>query len=456
MILLAPISSLQIATLPTVPPSSPPSLSLAKIQPKRISALASSKKSSYDSSSVASASIEDSRRVQTIIQNRQTRGNPALLTEEGFIAEKTRIGTSSLKTAASRKSNTGALQRARKRPAIIKSTQVPKSANATKVSLSKLMRPSNGLHFPYDITLQALKRYHDNHGHLVLPRRFSVPESTDYPSMWHGVDLAGTVYNMRWWLYHVKQQPDRVHDLNRLGFVWERLQPEWNLILEALIVYRGLHGDLLVPSDFTVPHESQQWPKACWGIALGSAVFKIRNRSDHLRDANTSWKRREQLDRIGFVWDVQELRFNKFCRALKVYRKVEERTGPADRVIALKIPSKFVVPRSSQWPNEFWGYRLGERCTQVRQKQLYVRGHPERLKVMADLGFYVSGGNDCLKWLEVVHAAAVYSQMHGNELDVPTKFVVPAPPKKVHQSIETVEDSCVIGSDEAWPWPGTS
>jgi len=38
-------------------------------------------------------------------------------------------------------------------------------------------KPSNGLHFAYNDTLQALKTYHDEHGDLILPRKFIVPES---------------------------------------------------------------------------------------------------------------------------------------------------------------------------------------------------------------------------------------------------------------------------------------
>lgn len=47
-------------------------------------------------------------------------------------------------------------------------------------------------------------------------------------------------------------------------------------------------------------------------------------------------------------------------------------------------------------------------------------------------------GNSALGWLDVVHAAAIYSQMHGRILDVPCNFVVPTPPE---------------GSGDAWPWP---
>ncbi|KAG7354658.1 helicase domain protein [Nitzschia inconspicua] len=416
------------------------------------------------SSSLASQSFQDSRRVQRILRNRSTRGRPQLSSEEPpdgnrFTIQSPERTDSKIAQAQIRK----------------KLGKLSPSIRSSEPQIRKDSEPdvdvSNGIDFPYELTFQALQSYYKENQDLCLPRRFLVPESDAYPSIWHGLDLARTVYNMKWWQTHVKQRPDRVSQLNQIGFLWERLQPEWNLILEALIVYRGMYGDLIVPSNFTVPFKDPDWPKACWGIALGSVVFKIRNRSDHLRDVHTAWKRREQLDRIGFVWDVQELRFNKLCTALKLYAKIEQnnevtlerklqKVGSASpQLFALKIPTKFVVPRSSRWPNEFWGYRLGERCTQVRQKQLYVKGHPDRLKVLADLGFYISSGNDSLKWLQVVHAAALYSQMHNNRLDVPTKYVVPAPRKLKRgqvvneDSVPMVEYSNELFRDDAWPWP---
>jgi len=394
-------------------------------------------------------------------------------------------------------------------------------------------RRANGMNIPYEDTFKALQVFHKRHGHVILPRRYPVeplvgPSSTssdepeagddideDYPNIWHGVDLAGTVYNMPWWQKHIKHRPDRVADLNTLGFVWERLQPEWNLILESLIVYRSIYGDLLVKTDFTVPYDDDNWPKSCWGIALGTAVNKIRTRGDHLRDHH-SWERREQLDSIGFVWDTKEVRFNKFCHALRIYRQIHhgpddlgvivggggtknqvgknlirdattslarqatirpssnligsnaaggryDSGGTIDPVTPLRVPSKFRIPRSSRWPNYLWGYPLGERCTQVRQKQLYIKDNPRRFQELANLGFFASssssskGGNSDLSWLKVVHASAVYSQLHDNILDVPTKYVVPFPPEKNQKTISSSSSSLIPkeqnGSDDALAWP---
>ena len=182
-------------------------------------------------------------------------------------------------------------------------------------------------------------------------------------------------------------------------------------------------------------------------------TFTARSAEDFANSRSRDYSKRDQLDAIGFVWDISEYKFDILCDALVGYSKFESRKNGNERDGALKIPAKFVVPSDSEWPNELWGYKLGEKCVAVRQKELYVKGYPERLKVLADLGFQI-GGNDSLSWLKVVHAGAIYSQMNRRKLQVPQTFVVPAPPRLVDQTTGIVSKSTIIGSDDAWPWPG--
>ena len=300
---------------------------------------------------------------------------------------------------------------------------------------------SLGLDLPYSSALRALQAYHEDHGDLVIPRRYVVPIDADtYPPEWRGVYLARTVYNMRWWQRNVKQRPERVAQLNRLGFVWQRLQPEWNLVLEALITYSSLNGDVMVPFNFVVP-ENSDWPKATWKIPLGSCVHRMRLRHDFLRGPSAG-SRRDQLDGLGFVWDVSEHKFRLFFTALRYYAKLE--TNGATGL--LKVPNKFVVPKNDlRWPEELWGYPLGDKCVAVRQKQLYVKNNNERKAALESIGFPWNGNAD-LGWLRVVHAAAIYSRLHERNLDVPLLFMVPKPPSK-----EAMVDA--DGYENDWPWP---
>lgn len=305
------------------------------------------------------------------------------------------------------------------------------------------IRRTNSMDLPYESAIEALRTYYLIHGDLAMPRRYVVPANGYYPSEWVGLDLAASVYNMKWWKKNISnEKTDRVNELNKLGFLWERLQPEWNIVLQALVTYHSLHGDVLVASKFVVPHGYPQWPKATWGIPLGNCVYRIRARNDFLHDTNAG-SRRNQLESLGFVWDVHEHRFLKFFAVLRHFARLEGcgKFSTSGRPKPLRVPSNFVVPENDdRWPKELWNFPLGTKCTAVRQKELYVKNNPRRQQMLEDLGFWWSGNAD-LSWLKVVHAAAIYSKLHYRNLDVPYKFVVPEPPLDLARS------------GEDWPWP---
>ncbi|CAB9517101.1 expressed unknown protein [Seminavis robusta] len=340
-----------------------------------------------------------------------------------------------------------------KKPSLPATKMQPQSYHNKPAISPQGIQRSNGIDLPYSSTIEALKVYYQIHGDLVMPRRYLVPAEQVYPKEWHGVDLASTVYDMKWWLQHVQQQHERVQELNSMGFLWERLQPEWNLVLEALITYSALHGHVMVPGKFVVPYQDTQWPKATWGIPLGNCVYRIRHRDDFLR-GDTADSRRDQLDGLNFVWDVQEYRFQLFYTALKHFSDLLEAARKGNTA-ALRVPSTFVVPHNDNaWPKDLWGYPLGAKCSAVRQKQLYVKGHPHRQQLLENLRFqwHRGTGNASLGWLKVMHAAAIYSKLHHRNLDVPYSFKVPHPPKNADPEMRV--DTCTAADDNnVWPWP---
>eukprot|EP01042_Synura_sphagnicola_P000022 gene22-21_t len=76
---------------------------------------------------------------------------------------------------------------------------------------------------------------------------------------------------------------------------------------------------------------------------------------------------KEELDKIGFVWDVRTHRFGLIKKALLIYREIE---GTLDVRQAFVVPSQ---PRLNQgaweniWPRELWGMKLGNRVRDIRQ-----------------------------------------------------------------------------------------
>ena len=296
-----------------------------------------------------------------------------------------------------------------------------------------------GFDLSYESAIQCLRSYRRLHGDVVIPRRYLVPTHDLFPNEWHGKYLALTLYDMKWWNKYIRSNPDRVLELNQLGFVWGRLQEEWNLVLEALITHSQIYGHVHVHSTFFVPYGDDTWPRATWGLNLGNCVQRIRSRNDFLR-CDARYSRRKQLDLLGFVWDPSEAAFQKFYHALQHYARLDgQQTTIAETYRPLKVPMRFVVPSNSRvWPKELWDYPLGSKCNAVRSKELYIKNNSERILLLENIGF-LQAGNVHLSWLDVIHASAIYSKLNGKVLDVPVNFKVPEVPSN-HDSDE-------------WVWP---
>jgi len=148
---------------------------------------------------------------------------------------------------------------------------------------------------------------------------------------------------------------------------------------------------------------------------------------------------------------VSELPFQKFYDALQHFAKLQREKSMLleNEYQPLQIPNKLVISSDieGEWPEHLWGFPLGAKCVAVRNKLLYVKNNPKRQKALEELGFQWCG-NATLGWLKVIHASAIYSKVHGRNLDVPTKFVVPSPPKTVQAN--STKHNC---NDLPWPWP---
>ena len=112
-----------------------------------------------------------------------------------------------------------------------------------------------------------------------------------------GVDLDAAVYDMAFYQAHLAGRRDRQDELRAIGFCWGRLQPEYNLVVEALIVFKERFGDLMVPSLFVVPRDDG-WPDGCVGMPLGRRVRQIRERNDYLGDDLSRWATLEEMGAV--------------------------------------------------------------------------------------------------------------------------------------------------------------
>jgi hypothetical protein len=82
----------------------------------------------------------------------------------------------------------------------------------------------------------------------------------------------------------------RRQQLDELGFVWDPFETDWAEGFRYLTIYKGREGHCRVPSGHTEN-----------GFRLGQWVSNRRQKKQTLSDA-----RRQQLDELGFVWDVRQ------------------------------------------------------------------------------------------------------------------------------------------------------
>jgi hypothetical protein len=99
----------------------------------------------------------------------------------------------------------------------------------------------------------------------------------------------------------VRDRPDREKQLNELGFVWDEMERQWEVVKEALATYKRKYGDMTVKQRFVVP-TGKEWPEETWGMKLGATVRDIRS-SNYFVDGNP--ERKQWLDDEGFVWAVR-------------------------------------------------------------------------------------------------------------------------------------------------------
>jgi hypothetical protein len=181
-------------------------------------------------------------------------------------------------------------------------------------------------------------------------------------------------------------------------------------VLQSLLAYQEVHGDLQVLNAFVVPSEAP-WPQEAWGLKLGVRVNKIRSQENYVKHHP---ERRAELDALGFVWDDMERRWEEVHAALLAYKEVHG---------DLQVPYVFVVPSEAPWPEEAWGMKLGQRVDKIRNAEQHVKHQPERRAELDSLGFVWD--DLARRWEELRAALLVYKEVHG-DLEVTRAFVVPS------------------------------
>ena len=195
--------------------------------------------------------------------------------------------------------------------------------------------------------IQKLQEYKSEKGDLLVPVSH---ETLD------GFKLGIWVTTRRTEKSRNKLNKEKIKQLDDMGFVWNVDEHMWQRGIQKLREYKTENGDLLVPAS----HETSD------GFKLGGWVFRRRKE----KSLNTLNKAKvKQLYDIGFVWDVEELLWQRGIQKLREYK-----TENGD----------LLVPASHETSD---GFKLGIWVNNRRREKSQNKLDKEKIKQLDDMVF---------------------------------------------------------------------
>ena len=205
----------------------------------------------------------------------------------------------------------------------------------------------------------ALVRYKELNGDMLVQYKFVVPCSPDWPAEMWGMKLGSVTNNVRRGSSYFNKRSE----LEALGFDFTTQHKYgYDLVREGLVRYKELHGHVNVPSRFSIPTDHPDWRSELGGMNLGIVVHDIRR--------GTYAERKEDLLSLGFKYVLRK-KFDYECVRIAVYKYRELNHG------LTKIASNYKIHENDQWyPEETWGLCLGGYAKRIREGALW----PEKSK----------------------------------------------------------------------------
>ncbi|MGI5457617.1 Helicase associated domain protein [Streptomyces sp. CA-249302] len=202
--------------------------------------------------------------------------------------------------------------------------------------------------------IQELREFKKEYGHLDVPKTYvSRKGDREY--------TLGQIYASLRTSYRCGQVPEaKVEALNAEGFIWDRATYVWNQFFSDCREFMIWNGHLDIPQTHVLR-----------GRNIGQQVSGFRTNPDRLTP-----EQRTALDRIGFVWDSLQFRWDLHIKAISDFRDTNGH---------LNIPSSYIVEKPVRLRPRSWmntcvqKYRQGK-LRPERHQQLVALGmeFPER------------------------------------------------------------------------------
>ena len=261
--------------------------------------------------------------------------------------------------------------------------------------------------YGYAVVRLALLRFKVLHGNMLVPQSFTVPANDfTWPEKTWGLKLGKTVNSIR----RGPNYKDHRDDLKSVGFDYstQKMGYGYAVVTSALLRYKEIHCDMLVPAVFIIPADDVTWPERTWGMKLGATVNSIRG-------GHTYKDRRQDLESIGFDYSPQRIVYG-YASLRSALLRYKEKYGD------LIVSCGFIVPADDvTWPEETWGLKLGVTVSQIRGGRDY-RDHRQDLE---SIGFNYNPQRVVYGYASLRSALLRYKEIHGDML-VPYAFIVRA------------------------------
>ena len=269
----------------------------------------------------------------------------------------------------------------------------------------------------YSTFRRALLCYQEKHGDMSIRKDFVIPSSTpDWPEELWGLNLGSIASAARDGAFRSNR-----NDLISIGFHAKKKTPGgYPHFRAALLKYREIFGNLLVPAPFVVPCDDVRWPQDFWNMKLGYYVGNVRSAALYVDNM-------DDLKELGFVYDQQimSFTFETLKAALYEYQDIEGN---------MMVPVQFIVPlngsrnsingtiNSGIWPEDTRGIRLGRTVSMIRCNRSYVEHREVLQRIGLDYTPYVKanyGDYDLTRKMLLK-----FKDMYGH-VRVDPKYVVP-------------------------------
>ncbi|CAE8638058.1 unnamed protein product [Polarella glacialis] len=156
----------------------------------------------------------------------------------------------------------------------------------------------------WQVLCRQLASYKQKYGHTNVPQSHVTDE---------GVKLGQWVKNKR---SSKRGKPgsarlsaEQAETLEKLGFMWEPIQLNWEQSLSRLEAYKEEYGDTVVPVDHVMTD----------GFLLGAWAMRQRT-FKRGKVGNLDGKQIEMLDRLGFVWEHTTFLWERGFQHVKSYK----------------------------------------------------------------------------------------------------------------------------------------